>query len=120
MMGRWDRSWLEKAFEHLLSNAAKYGHGHPIEVRLEGEHKVVRLAVRNHGPTIPLDDQRRIFGRFERTASTRHYGGFGLGLWSVRKIVEAHGGLVRVESRPGEGATFTIELPRSENPRSGP
>ena len=56
--------------------------------------------------------QARIFERFERAVPVRHYGGFGLGLWLVRQLVETLGGAVRVESRVGDGATFTVELPR--------
>jgi signal transduction histidine kinase len=52
-----------------------------------------------------------MFERFERGVSVRQYGGLGLGLYISGKIVEAHGGTIRVESRPGEGATFTVELP---------
>jgi signal transduction histidine kinase len=53
----------------------------------------------------------RIFNRFERAVSTRHYGGLGLGLYITRRIVEAHGGTVEVDSAPGVGAAFTINLP---------
>jgi signal transduction histidine kinase len=55
--------------------------------------------------------QTRIFGRFERAVSARNYGGFGLGLWMTRQIIEASGGRIRVESVPGEGSTFSIDLP---------
>ena len=57
-------------------------------------------------------DVTRIFARFERAASMRHYGGLGLGLYITREIVEAHGGTVAVESCPGAGSTFTVTLPR--------
>jgi signal transduction histidine kinase len=59
-----------------------------------------------------VDLQPRIFERFERMSPLRHYSGFGVGLWIVRRVVEAQGGKVAVWSRPGEGAEFTIELPR--------
>jgi PAS domain S-box-containing protein len=110
--GRWDPSWLDKALARLVANAAKYGRGSSIDIRVAGDASAVRLSVRDHGFGIPAAEQARIFERFERAVSTRHYGGFGFGLWCVRRIVEAHDGSVRVESAPGEGATFTIELPR--------
>jgi signal transduction histidine kinase len=67
--------------------------------------------VRDHGIGISEADQRRIFERFERAVSKRHYGGFGLGLWISRQIVQSLGGDVHVESALGKGSTFTVELP---------
>jgi signal transduction histidine kinase len=110
--GAWDRSWLVRIVTNLLSNAAKYGRGGPIDVALEGGDDVARLIVRDHGIGIAPEQQARIFERFEKAVSIRHYGGFGLGLWSARRMVEALGGSIRVESRVGEGAVFTVELPR--------
>jgi signal transduction histidine kinase len=65
------------------------------------------------GMGIAPDQQRDLFERFQRRAPLRHFGGFGLGLWIVRQIVEAHGGTVAVTSRAGEGARFAFTLPRS-------
>jgi signal transduction histidine kinase len=112
MVGCWDRRWLVRIVGHLLSNAAKYGGGQPIDVRARGDERVVRLVVRDRGIGISAEEQARIFQRFERAVPVRHYGGFGLGLWLVRRLVETLGGAIRVESRVGEGATFTVELPR--------
>jgi signal transduction histidine kinase len=111
VVGRWDRSGLDQVVTNLLSNAIKFGAGEPIEVFYGAEGGVARLAVRDHG--IGLDPQQceRIFGRFERAVSERHYGGLGLGLYISRRIVEDHGGSIRCASRPGAGATFTVELP---------
>lgn len=67
---------------------------------------------------MPPARQGRNFERFERAVSDRHYGGLGLGLYISRRIVEAHGGAIRVRSEPGAGATFTVELPCSGPPRS--
>jgi signal transduction histidine kinase len=58
-------------------------------------------------------DQSRIFERFERAVSVRNFGGLGLGLFIARSIVASHGGSIRVESEPGAGATFVVELPLS-------
>ncbi len=110
--GRWDPLRLDHVITNLVANAIKYGPGKPIEVLLEDEGDRARLVVRDHGIGIAPADQRRIFGRFERAVSGHSFGGFGVGLWIARQTVEAHGGTISVESRPGEGATFTVELPR--------
>ncbi len=80
-----------------------------IAARREGDRGVVR--VEDGGIGIAPEHQARIFGRFERAVEGRRYPGLGLGLWIVRQIVEAHGGSIRVESEPGQGAAFTVELP---------
>jgi signal transduction histidine kinase len=68
---------------------------------------------------VPLADQSRIFDRFARAAGGRRRSeGAGLGLAIVRAIAEAHGGAVRLDSRPGTGATFTLDLPQ-EPPKEG-
>ncbi len=109
--GRWDRVRLEQVTANLVSNAIKYGAGKPIAVAIESGDEVVRLRVRDRGIGIAEGDQRRIFHRFERGVSARHYGGFGLGLWISTKVTEALRGSIRVESAPGEGSTFVVELP---------
>lgn len=111
LLGSWDRLRCEQVAENLLSNAIKYGDGGPIEVELAREDGRARMAVRDHGVGIAADQRARIFGIFERAASSRHYGGLGLGLYITRQIVEAHGGTVDVESAPGAGSTFTVRLP---------
>ncbi|MGZ3457716.1 MAG: PAS domain-containing sensor histidine kinase [Archangium sp.] len=110
VVGRWDVLRLEQVVTNLVTNAAKYGRGKPIEITLEQKGGRAYLSVRDHGIGIAAKDQARIFEPFERAVSSRHYGGFGLGLWIVRQIIESMGGTIRVESLPGKGSTFTVEL----------
>jgi signal transduction histidine kinase len=110
-VGSWDRLRMEQVVSNLLSNALKYGAGRPVHVHVEAVDGRARLWVRDEGIGIDADSHARIFQKFERAVSERHYGGLGLGLYVVRTLVEAMGGTIRVESRPGEGATFCVELP---------
>lgn len=110
--GFWDGDRLEQVVTNLLTNAAKFGRHHPVEVAIEGEETHVSLQVTDHGIGIAPEDSERIFRPFERAVSERHYGGLGIGLFISRSIVEAHGGLLRVSSEPGDGTTFVVQLPR--------
>ncbi len=114
VVGRWDRMRVEQVVLNLLTNAIKYGEGKPIEVSVENAGEFARLKVRDWGMGIPPEEQSLIFERFTRAHSAQRYGGFGLGLWIVHQVVAALGGNVEVESHPGEGSTFTVELPISE------
>jgi signal transduction histidine kinase len=67
--------------------------------------------VKDRGIGIAAADQHCVFEKFERAVSTSNYGGLGVGLWIVRRQVEAHGGTIDVASQPGAGATFRVELP---------
>jgi PAS domain S-box-containing protein len=111
VIGRWDRERVEQAIENLVENALKYGQGKPVEIDLGTEGGEVVLTVTDHGVGIDEDNQKRIFERFERAVSTRDFGGVGLGLWITRRVVEASGGRIDVQSVPGEGAAFTVRLP---------
>ncbi|WP_437917134.1 AAA family ATPase [Sorangium sp. So ce302] len=117
IVGRWDRSRIDQIVTNLLANAIKFGAGKPIKISLGEEAGTARLAVRDHGIGIDPARQAQIFERFERAVSNRHYGGLGLGLYISRRIAEAHGGSIRVESALGAGATFIVELPRAGPPR---
>ncbi|WP_404372419.1 PAS domain S-box protein [Corallococcus coralloides] len=108
--GRWDRLRMEQVMLNLLTNAMKYGAGRPIRMEVTKHAGRALLIVEDQGMGIPLESQERIFERFERAASL-NYGGLGLGLFITRRIVEAHGGSIRVESEPGHGARFIVELP---------
>ncbi|WP_375768764.1 sensor histidine kinase [Archangium gephyra] len=112
VVGWWDRGLLEKILGHLLSNALKFGQGRPVEVRVRAEGPVARLAVKDHGIGIAPEEQARILGRFERAVSVRHFGGLGLGLWLVQKMVGVMRGSITLRSEPGQGTECLIELPR--------
>jgi signal transduction histidine kinase len=110
--GSWDRTRLQQAVTNLLTNAAKYASGAPVAVSVTREGAEARLVVADRGPGIPFDEQARLFRRFARLPSTRpRAGGLGLGLYITREILEAHGGSIRLESRPGAGASFICTLP---------
>ncbi len=116
LLGTWDPLRVEQVLVNLLSNAAKYGAGRPVEVSLAGEGHTAVLAVKDHGIGISEDGMSRLFGKFERAVSERHYGGLGLGLYITRQIVEAMGGSITVRSAQGQGSTFILRLPTQPQP----
>ncbi len=109
--GRWDRARLEQVLSNFIGNAIKYGGGHPLEVAVARSSERAVLSATDHGVGIPEADRCRIFERFERAASARSFGGFGVGLWLSRTIVEGMGGTIRVDSEVGRGSTFSVEVP---------
>jgi len=100
---------------NFLDNAAKYApEPSPIEVRLTVSGGLARIAVTDHGPGIEPADQPCLFQRYFRAARTAHTArGLGLGLYLCRVIAEGHGGAVGVDSAPGRGSTFWLDLPLS-------
>jgi len=109
-----DRGGVEAIFVNLISNAIKYTHkGGNVSVSLNKEGKGVRLMVEDSGIGIPPEDIDRIFEKFYRikTEQTRSIAGSGLGLSIVKGVVDAHGGVIHVESEVGNGTTFIVSLP---------
>ncbi|HVV50281.1 MAG TPA: ATP-binding protein [Polyangia bacterium] len=113
VVGRWDRLRLDQVVSNLLANAVKYGQGRPVTVRagVDRQRAVGWVAVIDQGVGIAPELQAAIFEPFRRATSIGRGEGLGLGLFIVRGIVEQLGGAVRVESRPGAGSTFVVELP---------
>lgn len=109
-----DELHLENALLNLLDNALKYSKEEPrIEIKTELLANQLQIHVMDNGIGMSKDVQRKIFERFYRQegGNIHNVKGHGLGLSYVREIIEMHGGLIQVESQPGEGSMFTIELP---------
>ncbi len=109
----WDRNRIAQVITNLISNAIKHAPKSEIRVSATKTAKLARLVVQDFGPGIPKDKQAKIFDRFERADATINISGMGLGLYIVKKIVEAHKGAIRVDSELGRGSEFTAELPIS-------
>ena len=106
-----DRRCIENAIDALLDNAVKFGKGKPIAVSLRVEGAWAALTVHDEGPGIPAERLPGLFGPFERAVPKQHFGGLGLGLYTAKAVVEAHGGSIDATSAPGEGTTFVVRLP---------
>ena len=109
-----DRMRLEQVFANLIGNAIKYRRPDvPLEIAVVAERRdgMVEFAVRDNGIGIEAEYYDRIFEMFGRLHTHDQYEGTGIGLAVVKRIVERHGGRIRVESTPGEGSTFFFTLP---------
>ena len=109
-----DPDRLTQVLRNLVRNAVAHTQpGDRVEVAARADHGWLQLAVHDSGPGIDPDRLERVFERFYRTdeGRSRDSGGSGLGLAIARAIVEAHGGRIRAESPPGDGAIFRIDLP---------
>ena len=109
---RFDAAALSQAVVNLLDNAVKYsGLSRDIAVRLEARNGSVTFEVEDHGVGIPAAEQKKIFERFYRVSNGSGKGGYGLGLFLVRHIMDAHGGRAEVDSEPGRGSRFRLVFP---------
>ena len=110
-----DLERLERVFINLLSNATKFTEpGGSVSVRLRDEGPAVCVEVTDTGVGFPSDLVEEVFQRFFQAdmGQTRRYGGAGIGLALARELVELHGGSIWARSAPGQGATFSVRLPR--------
>jgi two-component system phosphate regulon sensor histidine kinase PhoR len=110
-----DEQALMLAVINLLDNALKYAEGtKEIRVEVRSEGAAVRIVVADDGPGIPPEELKRVFDRFYRgkAAARSRARGSGIGLSIVQAVAAGHDGRAWVESAPGHGATFIIELPR--------
>ena len=107
-----DPGRLRQVLVNLVENAVKHSReGGLVDVRLSESGGIVRITVSDEGPGIPEQEQGRIFDRFQRGSTEAP--GSGLGLYISRELVTAMGGTIHVESEPGRGARFVVELPRA-------
>ena len=108
-----DAKWTEEAVFNLLDNAVKYTPaGGAVRVSASAYQMFSAIHVADNGPGIPEDEQPKVFQRFYRGLENRAEEGVGIGLYLVRQIAEGQGGYVKVSSKPGEGSTFSLYLPR--------
>jgi signal transduction histidine kinase len=108
-----DPDKLRQVLVNLIENALKYADGGDVEVSVEPRDGRVRFSVRDHGAGIPPAEQERIFEKFYRLDPnmTQGVGGTGLGLYICRELIQGMDGVIWVDSEPGEGSTFSFELP---------
>lgn len=102
---------LEQVLTNLITNAAKYAAGTPVEISLTKIANQAVLKVCDQGRGIPREKLDRVFERFERLVSANEVSGLGLGLHISKEIVLAHGGTIQVESELGQGAQFSVKVP---------
>ena len=108
-----DAKWTEEAVFNLLDNAVKYTPaGGAVRVSASAYQMFSAIHVADNGPGIPEDEQPKVFQRLYRGLSNPTEEGVGIGLYLVRQIAEGQGGYVKVSSKPGEGSTFSLYLPR--------
>jgi two-component system sensor histidine kinase KdpD len=118
---RADAAQLERAFVNVLENALRYSGTHAVLVRARAVRGRVIVRVVDRGPGIPPAQLERVFEPFYRAGAARgEQRGSGLGLAIARGFSEANGGTLRVESLPGQGATFVFELPLQDADVDGP
>ena len=113
MKALYDLRWTAEALGNLLDNAVKYTPpGGCIQVSATQYELFCRIDVRDNGIGIAEEEQAQIFGRFYRGRQVREQEGLGIGLYLAREIVQKQGGYLKLRSRPGQGSTFSLYLPR--------
>ncbi|MCB9451404.1 MAG: GAF domain-containing protein [Anaerolineaceae bacterium] len=118
-----NRETVIEVFDKLLDNAFKFGvDGKKVEVSLQDvDGPMVQVNIRDYGVGIDSSEHQKVFRRFYQVdgASTRRFGGTGLGLARVKAIVDGHGGRITIDSALNEGATFSFTLPKYERAVNG-
>jgi signal transduction histidine kinase len=111
--GHGDEQRIRQVLLNLVSNAIKFTDSGEVAIRVRTGDGAFQVAVSDTGPGISAEDQAKLFQEFQQAdnSSTRNKGGTGLGLAISRRFIDLHGGRIWVESAPGQGSTFTFELP---------
>ena len=113
LTARFDLKWTAEALYNLVDNAVKYTPaGGSVTLSAQLLDSFCRVDVTDSGPGIPEGEQARIFRRFYRSPAASEEEGVGIGLYLTRQIAAGQGGYCKVASRPGEGSTFSLYLPR--------
>ncbi|WP_418485389.1 sensor histidine kinase [Dysosmobacter sp.] len=111
-----DPRWTSEALGNVVNNAVKYTPaGGRVTVSAQMLETFCRVDVTDTGPGIPEEEQGGIFNRFYRGTLTHSAEGLGLGLYLAREILSLQGGYIKVSSKPGNGSTFSLYLPRALN-----
>ncbi len=110
-----DEDRLQQILLNLTGNAIKFTHAGTVEISSKAENGRIAVSVSDTGIGMPAGSLDRIFESFEQVdgSISREYGGTGIGLSITRRLVELHGGAIRVTSEPGKGSVFTFTLPRA-------
>jgi signal transduction histidine kinase len=111
LLMRTDPALLEQVVANLMLNAFKHAACTQVTLTLRGDADTVEIGVDDNGRGIAPADQQRIFGKFSVGQATEPGTGTGLGLWIVRKLLDALGGTITLTSRPQAGSVFTLRLP---------
>jgi len=114
-----DRLKIQDVIENLVENAIKFNDKKVKKVRISGrsvDDKFIQMEISDNGPGVPSEEQEKIFQKFYQVEEyfTGKVEGIGLGLPLAKRLVEAHGGRIWIESKLGEGSTFYFTLPRTE------
>jgi signal transduction histidine kinase len=112
MTATFDPKWTAEALENLVDNAIKYTEQGTVTLSATAYEMFVRIDVADTGSGISEEEQVKIFSRFYRGERARNTEGVGIGLYLAREIVSGEGGYLKVSSSPGQGATFSLFLPR--------
>lgn len=113
--GQWDRTRLLQVIINIIDNVIKYAPGSNLNISANQDQNNTYFTIHDSGPGIPKEKQRLIFNRFERLGVDTNVSGLGLGLYICKKVIDALGGTIVLESDMNKGTTFQIKLPNDSH-----